>query len=203
MFPMVALVVFWRRHRTAGRFLATVLALLLVALVVLVGFTGASNLSAGDVSATTTGRFDLWTAAVSQFTESPLVGWGAKAYRNISVYMPDYYRYGSEGLEEAAESGGYHQAYLGLLAQRGLLGSIPGLYMVWCLWRVARRRFLAVPRPPKPVRVTGILFVSMVVLRGLAEQAGFFGAADGLIDFMTYAGAAFVICSGRDASLRA
>jgi O-antigen ligase len=187
----------WTASRSMIRIAARIAVAAILVFVTVVALTGDSRLTAADVSSATTGRLDVWVAAITQFTEKPLAGWGAKSYLDVVAYMPDYYRWGATTLTEAAEAGGFHQAYLGLMAQRGLIGSIPGILVLWTLSaEVFRRQRAMSSQIDRRSATVAVLFVLSVLLRGLAEQPGFFGAADGLLDFLVFAGASYVVTAG-------
>ena len=161
--------------------------------------TGDAPINAAGVSAATTGRLDLWAAAIEQFRKEPVAGLGAKSYRDVVSYMPDYYEWGSDNLAKSAESGGFHEAYLGLLAQRGIVGFVPGMIMLGTLAMVvlSGRRTEERPHPYSSGAFVARLFIWSIVLRGLAEEPGLFGAADGVVDFLVYAGSCFFVSASR------
>jgi O-antigen ligase len=156
-----------------------------------------ATLDGEAASAITTGRYDLWIAALGQFMERPFFGTGSSgAFDNISAYLPGYYRWGNDTLLESAGSGGYHNAYLALLTQRGLVGFAAGVALVAFLLRRAFRHSERGPESSQ-LKAPGAALVPYItiaiVLRGLGEQPGFFGAANGLVDFLAYAAAAQVV----------
>jgi O-antigen ligase len=145
----------------------------------------------------TTGRFDLWVAALGQFSERPIFGSGASAsLDSIATYLPGYYRWGGDALLESAGSGGFHNAYLALLTQRGLVGFLAGASLLSFLLRWAfqlgSRRTEFGERDALAAGIAPYVVVG-IALRGLGEQPGFFGAANGLVDFLAFVAAAQVV----------
>ncbi len=164
------------------------------------GIVGGEMLARMDgavVSNATTGRFDLWVLAWDGFMEHPVVGWGVGAHRHTDIagLMPGYYAWGDDTLLLAMRSGGYHNAFLGLLVERGLLGAVPGFALVLFLGRLA---LAASSRGgygfPKAILVFGFL---LLVIRGFGEQAGWFGSANGPVDFLAYTVAALLVASSN------
>jgi O-antigen ligase len=86
-------------------------------------------------------RADMYRAGWQMFTEKPLVGWGNEAAiqpeiaKRISDFHPEYYV--------------FHNTYLEIAVERGVLGI--GLYM-WLIWSLFRLRGRASTENLRPVQ---------------------------------------------------
>lgn len=85
------------------------------------------------MSSLTEGRWDLWYVAVEKFKERPMLGFGFDSWHDDLVSMlPGAYsltRYMAKSIV-----GGYHNEYLGLLAEQGLIGFVPAMLLVFFLF---------------------------------------------------------------------
>jgi O-antigen ligase len=171
-----------------------------LALVSLAGLTAAylgfTYLDGYTLNEMTTGRFSLWSAAVSKFRQSPLVGWGANSWKaDLSTFLPMYNPERFDSLLEL-ESGGFHNAYLGLLAEKGLAGFLPGLLMLGYLIRQSlklfRRRDL-MGWPDSSLAARTPLVMIMTATQYLAEQSGLFGFGNGAVDFLSFSMASLIV----------
>lgn len=172
-------------------------------LVVLIGVITASTLL-GDqdlaetlywLSDITTGRSELWGAALAKFAERPLLGWGAFTW---DMDLPQYLTlYSSDmGRFEGLASGAFHNAYLTQLAEKGLLGlGLEILILAYVLraslllhwgrnWLSGEDRRIANIAPTWSL---------LLVLRGFSEQGGLLGYANAGVDFIAYAGVALIL----------
>jgi O-antigen ligase len=154
-------------------------------------------------SSLTTGRLDLWIAGIRKFADYPVFGAGAGSWRDdLSVYLPEYSLYGSEALLEQVQGGAYHNAFVTLLAEKGLVAFGPGLVLLLFILRTALRAARgpfasaqdAIAARIAPALMLGILASMML------EGTAFFAAADGPGPFLAFALGATVVA--LDASTR-
>ena len=138
----------------------------------------------GDMSHLTEGRWDLWYVAWQKFTEQPIFGYGFESWRDdLASRVPGVYgmQAGVYGLEHLA-AGSYHNIYLTMLAEQGLVGSLPTLAIFWFLlsksYGLAFREF-ATWRKGRWA-LLGALFI---VLHGMVEASGIFGYAQAPDDY--------------------
>lgn len=137
-----------------------------------------------DMSRATEGRWDLWYVAWQKFTEQPIFGYGFESWRDdLASRVPGVYgmQAGVYGLEHLA-AGSYHNIYLTMLAEQGLVGSLPTLAIFWFLlsksYGLAFREF-ATWRKGRWA-LLGALFI---VLHGMVEASGIFGYAQAPDDY--------------------
>lgn len=143
----------------------------------------------------TTGRSELWAAAISKFHVRPILGWGAGTW---DIDLPNYLALYSSDMARFDElsSGAFHNAYLTLLAEKGLVGFFIG---VWILGFLVHLSFKVCPTSSSAKLVKSNvyfiypLFFLIVMIRGLSESGGVFGYANGLIDFVVYSGVCLLI----------
>jgi O-antigen ligase len=152
----------------------------------------------------TTGRISLWVAATVKFLERPITGWGAQAWKaDLASFLPIADRLQSV---DTLESGGFHSAYLGLLADKGLVTFIPAMAMMVFLIRamvlVLQRKDLFDEQEKKLTAALSVV-VFMMPVQFLAEQAGLFGVANAAGDFLTYLIASFVVALAAESDARA
>lgn len=147
------------------------------------------------LSDVTTGRSELWGAALAKFVERPLLGWGAMTW---DLDLPHYLTlYSSEMTRfEDLGSGAFHSAYLTQLAEKGLLGfgvemAIVGYLMLASLRLYWQRDLLS--GEDSRIAVIAPTWTILLLLRGFSEQGGLLGYANAGVDFIAYAGAALIL----------
>ncbi len=149
----------------------------------------------GELSA---GRWELWSAALAKFAEYPLTGWGAGSWQvNLASYLPVYDISRFRAIT-SLESGSFHNAYLAILAEKGLVVFGAGLVMVAFLirqsWRLHEgKAFLA--GTDRAFATVAPLVVVLMLVRALVEQPGLLGSANGLVDYLAYAAAALIVAT--------
>lgn len=147
---------------------------------------------ATDLNEVTTGRAQLWRAAIARFEARPVAGWGAGSWRTDLA---------QHGEAPQLTAGGYHNSYLALLAERGLLGFVPGLVLLLVLFRWSLRASSAAPEldghDARLARLAPVL-IAVIALRSLGENAGLLGTAAGIVDFLAHAAAALVVGLATD-----
>jgi O-antigen ligase len=148
-----------------------------------------------DWSEWTTGRLDLWIAGLTKFAERPVTGWGAGSWHaDLYYYLPDYRQWGRESLT-VLESGGFHSVYITVLAEKGMLGFLPGMLVLGLLAAYSTFLFRArkVVATETGVFATVLPFLfALLVLRGASEHAGLLAYGNGIVDFVAYATAALI-----------
>ena len=174
---------------------------LAVAMVAMVTWVGGRvdrpQLDPGLLSEATTGRFDLWTAAVDMFAARPLTGWGPGSFSELVLPQLSATLAGS-GAQTIELAGAAHSAYLTVLAERGVLGIVGSLAILIFLTATALRLFHgrgALTGIDRGISLVAPFAVVSMMVRGTAEQSGLLGAADSLIDFMEFGVAALIIAT--------
>jgi O-antigen ligase len=132
----------------------------------------------------TEGRWDLWSVAVDKFEERPLVGYGFESWRDDLVSrLPGEYEMTSNIALTIA--GGYHNEYLTMLAEQGLIGTAPILalfgFVLALSWKLAFRRWKTWDKGQWAL--FGCLFL---MLRGAVEMPGLFGYAQDPSDYLAW-----------------
>ncbi|HSL32808.1 MAG TPA: O-antigen ligase family protein [Candidatus Limnocylindrales bacterium] len=146
----------------------------------------------------TTGRTLLWDAAWEKFLERPLFGWGGRSYAiELGAYLPPGAQlYYAEDLVILTVSGGAHNAFLTVLAERGIVGVVSLGVMVAFLLYLGLTIFRSRHRLSGPDRAFGWLapcIVVLILVRSLGESPGWFGTADSLVDFLAFGVAAMLV----------
>ena len=157
----------------------------IVALCVTLGLAVAIfNASFRDMSRITEGRWDLWYIAWQKFTEQPIFGYGFESWHDdLASRVPGVYglTFGATGIEHL-DAGAYHNIYLTMLAEQGLVGSLPTLAIFWFLlaksYGLAFREFVTW-RKGRWALVGAIV----IVLHGMVEASGIFGYASAPDDY--------------------
>jgi O-antigen ligase len=142
------------------------------------------NATFRDMSHVTEGRWDLWYVAWQKFTEQPIFGYGFESWHDdLASRVPGVYAmtFGSAGIEHLT-AGSYHNVYLTMLAEQGLVGSIPTLAIFWFL--LSKSYGLAFWEWATWRKGRWALFGAMVItLRSMVETTGLFGYADEPYDY--------------------
>lgn len=144
-----------------------------------------------EMSGWTEGRWDFWSVAWQKFTERPLLGYGFDSWRDDLVSrLPGEYRLTSYDAINLA--GGYHNEYLTLLAEQGLVGFLPVmalfLFLLRSSWRLAFGR-VATWRHGQWA-LFGCLFLLM---RAGVEAPGLFGYGQEPADYLAFIFVAIVV----------
>ncbi len=148
-------------------------------------------LSDRDLFAVTEGRSHLWPVGIQKFVERPLFGFGYESWRDDLVSrLPGEYDLTLDLAEKLG--GGYHNQYISVLAEEGLLGALAALPILWILlrssWLLAFRRWGTVHGRQWP------LFTCIVLLlRAGIEVPGLFGYAQEPADYLAYVLLAIVV----------
>lgn len=143
------------------------------------------------MSSITEGRWDLWYVAWTKFAERPLLGFGYSAWHDdLASMLPGAYSF--TGYAAKNILGGYHNEYLGLLADQGIVGFVPAMLLVcflfYCCYKCAFRSWNTWPGGQWP------LFTCIfLLLRAGVEIPGLFGEGSEPADFLAYIFVAIVI----------
>jgi len=137
------------------------------------------------------GRTVVWSVAWSKFSERPLSGYGYESWQDdlISRIAGGEYFHTSTSL---IANGGYHNEYMTLLAEEGLIGFLPAMAIVclllgccrWLAWSTS------IPAISRYVILLGCLFM---LLRAAVEVPGLFGYANDPADYLAYCFVAVVV----------
>jgi O-antigen ligase len=144
-----------------------------------------------QLSSMTEGRWDLWSVATAKFIERPILGYGYESWRDDLVSrLPGEYKL--TGTLALTIAGGYHNEYLTLLAEQGLVGFFPALALVWFVlhstWRLGYRKWRT--WGGGQWAFFGCLFL---IIRANVEVPGLFGYGQEPADYLAYIFLAIVI----------
>ncbi len=166
------------------RLMFRVLAWLSIALTATTLVLGSQELTFKQMSDFTEGRWDLWYVASQKFAERPLTGFGYESWRDdITSRLPGDHQRITGGL--VYFEGGYHNEYLTLLAEQGILGfAAVGSFFLFLLNRSFRLAFRApVTWHNRQWALFGCLFL---LLRATVEIPGLFGYGQEPADFLAF-----------------
>jgi O-antigen ligase len=164
---------------------------LAIAAFVVAAVAAVTLLSSRQITKITEGRWDLWSVARQKILERPLLGYGYESWRDDLVSrLPGEYAL-TMGIAKNI-AGGYHNEYLTMLAEQGLIGTLAVLYFFWFLlrscWQLAYRSSNTWRHGP------WALFACLVImLRAGVEMPGLFGYSQEPVDYFAYLFAAIVI----------
>lgn len=147
--------------------------------------------SSRQMSAITEGRWDLWYVAYKKFVERPLFGFGFSSWHDdLASMMPG--EYALTAYMNKNILGAYHNEYLGLLADQGLVGFLPAMLLVGFLsyssWKCAFRSW-SIWQGGQWVLVACIF----LLIRACVEMPGLFGEGREPADFLAYIFVAIVV----------
>lgn len=177
------------RRRTALRW--TCLGLLLAALLAVAAYQAKGGLDMQRWSAITEGRVNLWAVAWEKFLERPLTGYGADSWGDDLVSrMPSHYQISSELIQ--GHVGGYHNTYLTLLAEEGVVVFAFAIFLLWRGFRTIEDSLDPSTGQTWPRRIYLFAFL-FLTCRGLVEVPGIFGYGQDPAEFGAYALLALMI----------
>jgi len=144
-----------------------------------------------EMSSATEGRWDFWSVAWQKFLERPLMGYGFDSWRDDLVSrLPGEYRLTSYDAINLA--GGYHNEYLTLLAEQGIVGLIPVLalfvFLLNSSWKLAFRNYVTWRNTQWAL--FGCIFL---LFRAALEAPGLFGYAQEPADYLAFLFLAIVV----------
>lgn len=150
------------------------------------------------LSEITAGRLDLWIAAWLKFLDRPIFGWGAGSWKfNIYEYLPYYYPFGSDVLLSLT-SGSFHNAFLTVLAEKGLITFIPGLIMFTLVIRLSFFIYYnqnVLEHIDREFAKVAPIITILITIRSFSEQPGLLGYANSTVDFITYSIVSLIIAT--------
>ena len=134
-----------------------------------------------------------------KFGEQPFIGAGAESWKDDMLSrLPGYYQ-NTAGLKHL-KSGSFHNEYVALLAEEGLVCFLPALFIVGLLLRDASR--IAFRRRSTYRGRKALFFCALfLVLRGMIELPGLFGYAQDVADYLAYILVAIVISRSLPATV--
>jgi len=137
------------------------------------------------MSAATEGRWDLWSVAWQKFLERPMLGYGFESWRDdLASRLPGVYEFTSQ-FESSDFAGGYHNEYLTLLAEQGLIGFFPVmaffLFLLWCSAKLAFGNWVTWAHGQWAL--LGCLFL---IVRAAFEMPGLFGYGQEPADYLAF-----------------
>lgn len=152
---------------------------------------GTQAISFKQMSDATEGRWDFWWVAWHKFTERPLMGYGFDSWSDDLVSrLPGQYRMTS--FDAINLAGGYHNEYITLLAEQGLIGFIPVMalfiFLLRSSWRLAFRSSCTWKNGQWAL--FGCLFL---LLRASVEAPGLFGYGQEPADYLAFVFVAIVV----------
>jgi O-antigen ligase len=144
-----------------------------------------------QMSDVTEGRWDLWSVAWRKFLERPVLGYGFESWRDDMVSrLPGDYAMTSQIAISIA--GGFHNEYLTMLAEQGLIGFIAIIsffaLLLRCSWKLAFRT--SATWRNGQWALFGCLFL---MLRAGVEAPGLFGYFQEPADYLAFLFVAIVL----------
>lgn len=144
-----------------------------------------------DLNAATEGRSHLFSVGVQKFVERPLFGYGYESWRDDLVSrLPGEYDLTFDLAKNLG--GGYHNEYISVLAEEGLMGALAAGLVIWLLvrssWLLAFRRWATMETRP-----WALFSCVFLLLRANVEVPGLFGYAQEPADYLAYIFLAIVV----------
>jgi len=144
-----------------------------------------------DLDSASEGRTHLWKAGLQKFSERPLFGFGYESWRDDLVSrLPGEYGLTYDLAKRLG--GGYHNQYISILAEQGLIGAAAASFVIWLMlrssWLLSFRRWASAETHQWP------LFACLfLLLRANFEVPGLFGYAQEPVDYLAYIFLAIVL----------
>ena len=137
------------------------------------------------------GRTVLWSLAWSKFLEKPLSGYGYESWQDdlaARIAGGEYFHTATSIIADGA----YHNQYITLLAEEGLVGFVPAMAIVFMLLRCCRwlARRTSIPAINRYIILLACVFM---LLRAAVEVPGLFGFANDPADYLAYCFLAVVV----------
>jgi len=129
-----------------------------------VGILGKFSMESGTLfsrrEASMHDRINIMNAGLNMFTEKPLAGFG---YGNFEKYAyTERYFTGVEGVPLRGQGEGNHNVILGLLAEVGLIGTIPYLFIFYYFAKVSQSLVKRCKRGPLFEKDMGVVNLAIV-----------------------------------------
>ncbi len=163
-----------------------------LALGAILGAVAVVMLASGPgIFAASEGRSHLWSVGVQKFTERPLFGYGYESWRDDLVSrLPGEYDLTYDLAQKFG--GGYHNQYISVLAEEGLIGTLAAGLIIWFLlrssWLLAFRRWAVAE-----TNQWALFACLFLLLRANIEVPGLFGYAQEPADYLAYVFLAIVV----------
>jgi hypothetical protein len=143
------------------------------------------------IFAASEGRSHLWPVGIRKFTERPLFGYGYESWRDDLVSrLPGEYDLTLDLAKNLG--GGYHNEYISVLAEEGLIGALAASLIICFLlrssWLLAFRRWASVE-----THQWALFACLFLLLRANVEVPGLFGYAQDPADYLAYVFMAIVV----------
>ena len=172
-------------------FMPRVLAWLVISFTAAVLLVGIYRIPSRTMSKLSEGRWDLWSVAVQKFVERPITGYGCNSWREDLVSrLPGEYSLTLKIAQYIA--GGYHNEYLTLLAEEGIIGFAAAAILIWFLVHASYRLGFAKWRTWKNGN-WALFAVLFMLLRANVEVPGLFGYGQEPADYLAYLLLAIVV----------
>ncbi len=159
-------------------------ALLLLTTASLTSVVVISMASDADLNRATEGRSHLWPVAMQKFFERPLFGFGYESWRDDLVSRLPGERDLTFDLAQRM-GGGYHNQYVSVLAEEGLIGAFAAALILWLLlrstWLLAFRKWATLGSSK-----WSLFAAIFLLLRANFEVPGLFGYGQEPIDYLAY-----------------
>jgi O-antigen ligase len=137
-----------------------------------------------ELKEATEGRSELWRVGIEKFAERPVFGYGYDSWRDDLVSRLPGETHLTFKLAKF-QGGGYHNEYISVLAEEGLIGAFGAALFIWLLvrttWLLAFRKWATVQAAGWP------LFAAIfLLLRANFEVPGLFGYGQDPVDYLSY-----------------
>jgi O-antigen ligase len=175
----------------SSRLTARVLTWLAIAGLAIAIAWGSQRVTYKGMSLASEGRWDLWWVGLQKFAERPLLGYGFDSWRDdlVSRLPGDY---GMTSFIARNIAGGYHNEYVTMLAEQGLIGFFPIMalfvFLLRCSWKLAFQR--SATWKNGQWALFGCLFL---MLRAAIEAPGLFGYGQEPADYLAFLFVAIVV----------
>jgi O-antigen ligase len=143
------------------------------------------------MSQLTEGRWDLWYVALKKFSDRPVFGFGYDSWHDdLASLLPG--AYSLTNYMKKTIIGGYHNEYLALLAEQGLVGFLAAMSLIYFLfkscWKSAFRSWQT-----WHCGQCALFACIFLLLRAGLEIPGLFGDGSEPADFLAYIFVAIVV----------